>query len=402
MKNAMQAMRHREGNWSSVLLLMLFLFLTACGGGGGDGTTPPPVSGITPPPGNGITPPPGNGTTPPPGSGATPTPTAVGVAVGSAASATIGAAGGSLSAPDGNLTLTIPAGALATNTVIGIQPLTNMAHGKIGAAYRLTPEGQTFLVPVTLTFSYIDADLEGTAVIVVGAAFQTADGYWQWADYATFDRTAKAASIFTSHFSDWSLVKDLQLQPNLRPPPPPPPPIPDPPGGIPPGGWLGSMTFVGVIPHPSYTNVRVVFDVGISWVRTSEAHLGYPGIYGLRDLRGKLTMSASTSNCTMRGERVLSLDQFSVGPPEIELRLEATGLYEGRIRNEIAVAVEVVCDGKSSFETFSAVIFIPMKGILKPMNKYGYQMKGDESPLPGIGYTWDFVRVCYVGQFCPD
>jgi len=51
MKNAMQAMRHREGYWNSVLFSMLFLFLTACGGGGGggtsDGTTPPPPTTAT-------------------------------------------------------------------------------------------------------------------------------------------------------------------------------------------------------------------------------------------------------------------------------------------------------------------------------------------------------------------
>lgn len=143
----------------------------------------------------------------------TPTATAVGVATGSAASATIGAAGGSVSTPDGKIALTIPAGALASDTVISIQPLTNMAHGKIGAAYRFTPKGQTFLKPVTLTFTYTDQDLLGTAVEALGAAFQTADGYWQWAGDATVDTTAKTVSIGSSHLSDWSLVKGLQIHP---------------------------------------------------------------------------------------------------------------------------------------------------------------------------------------------
>jgi hypothetical protein len=118
-----------------------------------------------------------------------------------------------VSAPDGRIALTIPAGALASNTVISIQPLTNMAHGKIGAAYRLTPEGQTFLTPVTLTFPYTDQDLLGTSAEVLGAAFQTADGYWQWAGDATVDTAAKTVSIGSSHFSDWSLVKGLQIRP---------------------------------------------------------------------------------------------------------------------------------------------------------------------------------------------
>jgi len=143
----------------------------------------------------------------------TPVATPVGVATGSATSATIGAAGGTVSAPDGKIALTIPAGALASNTVISIQPLTNMAHGKIGAAYRLTPDGQTFLTPVTLTFPYTDQDLLGTAVEVLGAAYQTADGYWHWAGDATVDTAAKTVSIASSHFTDMSLVRGLQIRP---------------------------------------------------------------------------------------------------------------------------------------------------------------------------------------------
>jgi hypothetical protein len=146
-------------------------------------------------------------------SGPPPIATAVGVATGSAVSATIGAAGGSVSSPDGKIAVTIPAGALASNTVISIQPLTNMAPGKIGAAYRLTPDGQTFLTPVTLTFTYTDEDLLGTAAEFLGAAFQTAAGYWQWLGDATVDTTAKTVSVSSSHFSDWSNVKGLQIRP---------------------------------------------------------------------------------------------------------------------------------------------------------------------------------------------
>ena len=142
-----------------------------------------------------------------------PAATAMGVAAGAVTSATIGAAGGSVSAPDGRVAVTIPAGALSANTVIGIQPFTNLAHGKIGAAYQLTPEGQTFLQPVTLKFSYTDADLIGTSASALGAAFQTPDGYWRWAGAATVDTTAKSVSVTSTHFSLWSLTKDLQMIP---------------------------------------------------------------------------------------------------------------------------------------------------------------------------------------------
>ena len=65
-----------------------------------------------------------------------PTATAVGVAAGAAASATIGQPAARWPRADGKLTLTFPAGALAAATTIGIQPITNFAHGKVGAAYR--------------------------------------------------------------------------------------------------------------------------------------------------------------------------------------------------------------------------------------------------------------------------
>lgn len=141
------------------------------------------------------------------------TPTAVGVAVGSATSMTIGAAGGTVSAPDGKLVLTIPAGALAANTVIGIQPITNFAHGKMGAAYRLSPAGQTFLQPVTLSFAYADSDLEGTAAAFLGAAFQTPTGFWKWLGAATHNATAKTVSVNSNHFTDFSAVRGLQIRP---------------------------------------------------------------------------------------------------------------------------------------------------------------------------------------------
>jgi hypothetical protein len=66
----------------------------------------------------------------------------------------IPAAGGILISPDGILTIEVPAGALASAQTLTIQPITNQAPGGLGAAYRLGPEGQTFAVPVTLTFTY--------------------------------------------------------------------------------------------------------------------------------------------------------------------------------------------------------------------------------------------------------
>lgn len=150
---------------------------------------------------------------PAPSGTGTPLATAVGVPVGTATSATFGAAGGVLSTPQSKLVLTIPAGALASDTAISIQPLTNMAPGRIGPAYRLTPNGQTFLKPITLTFAYTEEDLVGTSVDFLGAAFQTVGGYWQWVGDATVDTTAKTASVSITHFTDVSLTAGLQIFP---------------------------------------------------------------------------------------------------------------------------------------------------------------------------------------------
>ena len=146
-------------------------------------------------------------------SGPPPIATAVGVATGSATSATIGAAGGSVRTPDGKIVVSIPAGALAANTAISIQPFTNTAPGKSGVAYRLTPEGQTFLQPITLRFRYTDDDLLGTAADFLGAAFQTAEGFWQWIGDPTVDPVAKTMSVALDHFTVIAQVAEYQITP---------------------------------------------------------------------------------------------------------------------------------------------------------------------------------------------
>lgn len=182
------------------------MLLNACGGGTSsaagaatatpEATAPPPT--ITP-------------TTP-----AVASATAIGVATGNAVSANIGPAGGRLSSPDGTLVLTVPAGALGTDTLIGIQPFTNLAHARIGGAFRLSPEGQTFLKPVTLTFSYSDQDLEGTVATALGAAFQTKEGFWQWIGDATVNNVARTISVNIDHFTIVSAVRGVQILPGKK------------------------------------------------------------------------------------------------------------------------------------------------------------------------------------------
>ncbi len=139
--------------------------------------------------------------------------TAVGVPAGTPTSAVVGSAGGTLAAADGKLTLTIPPGALAAPTTIGIQPVSNFAPGAIGGAYRLTPDGQQFQMPITLTFAYADPDLAGTAVEALGAAFQRGEGTWEWLGDATPDPVAKTVSVSSNHFTIFSPVKGAHILP---------------------------------------------------------------------------------------------------------------------------------------------------------------------------------------------
>jgi hypothetical protein len=155
-----------------------------------------------------------SGTPPAPhSSGSAPSPAPVGKVAGDPVTKSIGPAGGSLSSADGRITINIPSGALANATPVAIQPIENTAASGLGAAYRLSPAGQTFTKPVQVSFPYVDADLAGTAPEALGIAFQDARGLWEWQQSVALDQGAKQVSVMTTHFTDWSKVAGLQLRP---------------------------------------------------------------------------------------------------------------------------------------------------------------------------------------------
>ncbi len=145
--------------------------------------------------------------------GSLPPPSPVGKTTGAVVTKTIGAAGGSLSSADGGITVDIPAGSLATDTQIGIQPIENTTSSAVGGAFRLTPTGQTFTQPVQVSFPYTDADLEGTAAEALGIAYQDDQGRWEWQRDTVLDSSARRLTVQTTHFSDWSKVGGVQLRP---------------------------------------------------------------------------------------------------------------------------------------------------------------------------------------------
>jgi hypothetical protein len=123
-----------------------------------------------------------------------PTPTAVGTAEGAEATATIGPSGGTLTSADGVATLTVPAGALATPTVLKIQAVTNLAWGGVGSGYAVGPLGTRFSSPATLTMKAVVTDVDGTSVEGRGISLQDPDGYWRW-QATTVDPAAGTISV---------------------------------------------------------------------------------------------------------------------------------------------------------------------------------------------------------------
>ena len=140
-------------------------------------------------------------------------PTGVGTPDGAAVSATIGAAGGSLTSDDGALTVTVPAGALAADTEVGIQAITNTAWGGLGPAYRLTPAGLDFATPVALGFAVSAELLAGTAPALLNVAYQDDQGFWFVPGASSYDAGAGTLTGTTTHFTDFSPIEQYRLMP---------------------------------------------------------------------------------------------------------------------------------------------------------------------------------------------
>lgn len=134
-----------------------------------------------------------------------------GSSLGEAVSAEIGPEGGELATPDGALTLTVPAGALAATTTLTAEPISNPAPGGLGDAWRLGPEGTVFDVAASLRLAVTDEDLGVSSSGGLGVAWQGDDGRWWWVDEPT--ATDEAVTVPTTHLSDWSKVAGVQLAP---------------------------------------------------------------------------------------------------------------------------------------------------------------------------------------------
>jgi hypothetical protein len=107
-------------------------------------------------------------------------PTPVGKPVGEPTVRNIGPGGGTMTTPDGKLSLIFPVGALPAATGITIQPVENHVPGPFGnQAYSFQPGGLKTLKPVEVVRRYEPGEMNGTAPEAIGIAFQDAGKAWQ-------------------------------------------------------------------------------------------------------------------------------------------------------------------------------------------------------------------------------
>lgn len=139
--------------------------------------------------------------------------TPVGTNDGTAVTKTIGTAGGTVLSDDGEIELIIPAGALAANTDISIQPITNNAPNGRGKAYRCTPDGQQFAKDITIKFHYTEEEAAATKPEYMRVAFQESDGTWKVIESITNDVAGKSISAKVNHFTDFTEFDIMRLVP---------------------------------------------------------------------------------------------------------------------------------------------------------------------------------------------
>lgn len=140
--------------------------------------------------------------------------TASGAPDGVAITKTIGADGGTITSSDGNISITIPAGALKEDQSISVQPITNQLPMGYGKAYRLTPHDISFHQPVTINFRYNEDSIKNSVPELLGIAYQDQEGKWFFAGEPVHDKTNHLLKTTTTHFSDWGFLPYFYIDPS--------------------------------------------------------------------------------------------------------------------------------------------------------------------------------------------
>lgn len=113
------------------------------------------------------------------------------------------ATGGTVTTGDAKLSLTVPTGALSTDTTIVVQPSTQTPPAKFGApvttVYDLGPTGTTFATPVTITISY-PATLPAGATTANLHVASYSNGVWRLLP-TVVNIASRTLTTYASHFS---------------------------------------------------------------------------------------------------------------------------------------------------------------------------------------------------------
>jgi hypothetical protein len=160
---------------------------------------------------NDVTPSSSNGNSSSESSSPAGTSTEIGQPTGESTTKLIGPAGGTILLFGGKSFLTIPAGAVAKETSITIQPVENKAFGGAGTAYEITPKDLQLQKEATLTWQYTSDDIEGSAPEALGLAYQDKNGIWRGRTDVKIDKTQKTASAPVSHLAHWAFYEQFHI-----------------------------------------------------------------------------------------------------------------------------------------------------------------------------------------------
>ncbi len=126
--------------------------------------------------------------------------TDVGKPIGAPTTQIIGPAGGTLTTPDGTLTMEIPAGALDRATTLTLQPLEKTLPSGAGLAFTISPKDTKLNKAVTLVWHYTPATISGSAPELVGIAIQDDKGIWQGTTNTQVDKGGQRISARVRSF----------------------------------------------------------------------------------------------------------------------------------------------------------------------------------------------------------
>ncbi|MFN8295230.1 MAG: hypothetical protein U0T69_03495 [Chitinophagales bacterium] len=123
----------------------------------------------------------------------------------------IGPEGGEIKSGNGKITLKFPAGAVSKKTEISIEEITAISEVALGNSFLLEPEGLQFEVPVKLSFTYSENDLQQSSVTDLTIINDGGDGILYENLLTSLDTVYKKISTDISHFSKWSMASRLKL-----------------------------------------------------------------------------------------------------------------------------------------------------------------------------------------------